>query len=130
MRNHHTLCVLAAASSLAAQNTFPLPTSATVTNATENTAPFNAPMRMRQTRLIDRNTLNAQGLPTSFSLWDMSAFDPTGRYVFTPSENGSGAGVFRYDTQTGQMVVLMAGNTALPRSVDPTTWVATCVGQG
>ncbi|MCC7065315.1 MAG: DUF839 domain-containing protein [Planctomycetes bacterium] len=127
MRTHLTLCVLVAASSLAAQNTFPLPASAVPgsTNSTENTAPFLAPMRMTQSLVTNRNTLNAQGLPSTFGLWDMSDFDPTGRYIFTPSEVGTGAGVFRYDTQTGQMVVLMVGNTSLPRSADPTTWVAT-----
>jgi hypothetical protein len=127
MRTRLTLCVLVAASSLAAQNTFPLPASAVPgsTNSTENTAPFLAPMRMTQSLVTNRNTLNAQGLPSTFGLWDMSDFDPTGRYIFTPSEVGTGAGVFRYDTQTGQMVVLMVGNTSLPRSADPTTWVAT-----
>ncbi|HEX5050629.1 MAG TPA: alkaline phosphatase PhoX [Planctomycetota bacterium] len=126
MRTHLPLCMLAAAASLAAQDTFPLPASAATgsTNGTEATAPFLAPIRMGQHRLVDRNTLNGQGLPASFSLWDMSAFDPTGRYVFTPSENPSGAGIFRYDTVSHQMVVLMAGNTALPRSGNPVGWSA------
>ena len=128
MKNHLTsLCLLVAASSLAAQNTFPLPASAAPgsTNATENTAPFQAPLRMTQTLVTNRNTLNAQGLPSTFGLWDMSDFDPTGRYIFTPSEVGTGCGVFRFDQQTGAMAVLMAGNTSLPRSADPNTWVAT-----
>lgn len=121
------LSALAVAASAAAQNTFPLPASAAPgsTNATENTAPFLAPLRFRQTLVVNRNTLNTQGLPSTFGLWDMSDFDPTGRYIFTPSEVSSGCGVFRYDQQTGQMAVLMAGNTALSRSSDPTTWVAT-----
>ncbi|MCA8963875.1 MAG: DUF839 domain-containing protein [Planctomycetes bacterium] len=118
------LSALAVAASAAAQDTFPLPASAASgsTNSTENTAPFLAPLRFRQTLVTNRNTLNTQGLPATFSLWDMSAFDPSGRYIFTPSENPNGCGVFRYDTQTGNMVVLFAGNTALPRSNDPTTW--------
>ncbi|MEZ6037121.1 MAG: DUF839 domain-containing protein [Planctomycetota bacterium] len=120
------IALLGAAASLAAQNTYPLPASAAPgsTNGTEATAPFVSPLRMRQTKVVDRNTLNTQGLPSTFGLWDMSDFDPTGRYVFTPSENGTGCGVFRFDQQTGQMVVLMAGNPNLSRNPDPNTWSA------
>jgi hypothetical protein len=121
------LCITVAASSLAAQNTFPLPASAVPgsTNAYENTAPFLAPMRMTQTQVTNRQTLTAQGLPATFGLWDMSAFDPTGRYIFTPSEVGDGCGVFRYDTVTRTHVTLMAGIPGTPRTADPNVWVAT-----
>ncbi|MCA9320814.1 MAG: DUF839 domain-containing protein, partial [Planctomycetes bacterium] len=43
----------------------------------------------------------------------------SGRYIFIPAEVGSGAGVFRYDTQTGQHVTLMQGNGSGTRQSDP-----------
>lgn len=125
--SYSILCIAVAASSLAAQHNFPLPASPATgaTDPYEDSAPFWAPNRVGQTRVVDRNTLNGQGLPATFSLWDMSAIEPSGRYIFTPSEVSSGGGVFRYDQQTGALAILMAGNPALPRSSDPSTWVAT-----
>lgn len=139
--NHLTsLCLLVAASSLAAQNPFPLPASAGSTTATENTAPFVAPLRMTQTLVTNRNTLLGQGLAPTLNNWDMIAIDPSSRFVFVPCENfAQGAGLFRYDTQTGSFATLLLGNgtgnagrTANPvgwnpatdefTSMDPSTW--------
>ena len=113
MRNLAPLCAVAAVSSLAAQNAFPLPASAGNTTALENTAPFVVPTRVRQTPVVNRNTLLARGLAPSLNNWDMIALDPSGRFIFVPCENfGGGAGVFRYDTQTGIFQTLMRGNGA------------------
>ncbi|MBK8975688.1 MAG: DUF839 domain-containing protein [Planctomycetes bacterium] len=117
--------------SLAAQATFPLPvpvgspnaTPPGSTNGAEGTAPFLAPLRMTQTLVVNRDTLTrTQGLPATFGLWDMSAFDPTGRYIFTPSEVSSGCGVFRYDTVTGIATTLMLGNNTGIRESNPAAW--------
>ncbi len=119
------LSALAVAASAAAQDTFPLPASAAPgsTDPYEATRPFLAPLRVSQTKVVDRNTLTAQGLPATFSDWDMTDFDPTGRYLFIPSETGStGAGVFRYDTVTRTHVTLFAGNTAVGRTANPVGW--------
>lgn len=120
-----SIATLAAAASLAAQTAFPLPASASSTTATENTAPFVAPFRMTQTKVIDRNTLMQAGLPASMVNFDMSTFDTTGRYIFTPAEVSSrGGGVFRYDTQTGMVAVLAHGNNTGVRTADPIGWSA------
>lgn len=107
------LLILATSTALVAQNSFPLPASASSTTHVENTAPFVVPLRMTQTLVTNRNTLMAQGLPTSLINWDMIALDPSSRYVFVPCENfGGGGGVFRYDTQTGVATVIWHGNNA------------------
>lgn len=126
MRTQQFFSCVATAAALAAQNAFPLPASAAPgsTNAFENTAPFVAPARMDQSLIVNRTTLNGQGLPATFGLWDMSDYDPTGRYIFTPSEVGTGCGLFRYDTQTGALAVLMVGNTLLLRNPNPVGWLA------
>lgn len=134
------LCIAVAASSLAAQNPFPLPASAGSTTATENTAPFVIPTRMTQTLITNRNTLLGQGLAPTLNNWDMVAFDSSSRFIFVPCENfAQGAGLFRYDTQTGAFATLLLGNgtgnagrTANPvgwnpatdefTSMDPSTW--------
>jgi secreted PhoX family phosphatase len=52
----------------------------------------------------------------------MLTVDPTGRYIFVPSEVGSGAGVFRYDTVSGQQLPMMVGNDTGVRTADPKHW--------
>lgn len=119
------LCIAVAASSLAAQNTFPLPASATNTTATENSAPFVVPTRMTQTLVTNRNTLMAQGLAPTLNNWDMVAFDPSSRFIFVPCENfAQGAGLFRYDTQTGTFATLILGNGGgnAARTANPAVW--------
>ena len=116
------LCIAVAASSLAAQNPFPLPASAGSTTATQNTAPFVIPSRMTQTLITDRTTLMGQGLPSSLNNWDMVAFDSSSRYIFVPCENfGAGGGLFRYDTQTRTHVTIWHGDSA-GRNPDPNTF--------
>ena len=122
MNKFTLLSLAAAASSLAAQNTYPLPASATSTTATENTAPFVIPMRMTQSLVTNRTTLMAQGLHASMISWDMVAFDSTSRFLFVPCENfAAGGGVFRYDTQTGTVATIWRGDEG-GRNPDPATF--------
>jgi len=61
---------------------------------------------------------------------DMSAFDPSGRYIFLPHETQYGAGVTRYDTVTDKAINLFMGdmNGAYGNwsgdfgALDPATW--------
>jgi hypothetical protein len=101
---------------------FPLPASAGDRTPTESTSPFLVPARMVQTKVTDRNTLLAQGLPNGFSQWDQMSFDPTGRYIFEATEQNYGAGVFRYDQSTHAVVALMQGNGTNVRNPNPAAW--------
>jgi hypothetical protein len=47
---------------------------------------------------------------TSGSMFDMLAYDPTGRYIFIPHETPFGAGASRYDTQTDKSEIIFAGD--------------------
>ena len=128
LKNIHPILCLGLAASLAAQDAFPLPASATSTTATQDTAPFVVPLRMKQTRVTDRFTLQAAGLGATLNNWDMIALDPSSRYVFVPCENfGAGGGVFRYDTQTNTHVEIWRGNGtgAANRNANPATFDAT-----
>jgi hypothetical protein len=118
------LIALPAATAALAAQAFPLPASADDRTPLEATAPFLVPARMVQTKVTDRNTLLAQGLPYEFSQWDQMSFDPTGRYIFESSEQTLGAGVFRYDRATHAVVALMQGNASGVRNPDPATWDA------
>ena len=109
------ISALALVATVSAQNAFPLPASAAPgsTNASEGTAPFLVPTRMTQTRVTDRNTLVQAGLPQSMFNWDMSTFDTSGRYIFTPAEVGSrGGGVRAARLAAGSRMLLHA--TTLP----------------
>ena len=103
----------------------------------EETRPFDLPPGYKQHKIIDRDTLTARGLPSTFGNWDMVAFSApensargaypdAGRSIFIPAEVGNGAGLFRYDVDTGNFVTLMhgigGGNAARnpdPASFDP-----------
>jgi len=101
-----------------AADSFPLPAPAVVpTN--EASAPFVIPDGFEQHLVVNRVTLNALGLPATFSTWDMIALDPTSRFIFVPCEAGEGAGVFRYDTLTGRQVPMLVGNATGVRTADP-----------
>lgn len=99
--------------------TFPLPRTTGDRTSLETTAPFLIPRGITQTRITDRRTLRARGLPSGFDKWDMVTYDDTGRFLFVPTEVGSGAGVFRYDTTSGGLVTLMRGNGTGKRESDP-----------
>ncbi|MCP5184328.1 MAG: DUF839 domain-containing protein [Pseudomonadales bacterium] len=57
-----------------------------------------------------QTAIRVPGLGTNASMWDMAAFDRTGRYVFIPHETQYGAGVSRYDIKTDRTVNLFRGD--------------------
>jgi hypothetical protein len=77
-----------------------------------------------------QSTVRVSELGTNASMTDMSAFDPSGRYIFLPHEVEFGAGVTRYDTKTDKATNLFKGdrNGATGRwdddygALDPATW--------
>jgi secreted PhoX family phosphatase len=100
-----------------------LSTSATLDASKESTAPFSLPTGFTQTKIVDRNTANLDpDFAATFGNWDMVALSPDNRYIFIPAEVGSGAGVSRYDTVTGDFVTGLKGDTTLTRSTNPATW--------
>ncbi|MCB1909852.1 MAG: DUF839 domain-containing protein [Rhodocyclaceae bacterium] len=91
-----------------------------VSIGTEMSRPFDLPPGYKQVKIIDRDTLTAQGLPATFGNWDMvsfsapensapGAYPDAGLSIFIPAEVGNGAGVFRYDVASGRFVTLMQG---------------------
>ncbi len=80
------------------------------------------------TKITDRNTLSAAypgTFQSTFGNWDMIDTDATGRYVYLPYEVSQGAGLGRYDRNTGNYVTLMGGNNTGIFSSNPATWSAT-----
>lgn len=95
--------------------------SAPVTD--ESTAPFLMPAEFTQTLIVDRNTANNDpDFAATFGNWDMITLDPSNRYVFIPAETGTGAGLTRYDRQTGDFVTAMTGNNSGVFATDPAQW--------
>ncbi|MEZ5558988.1 MAG: DUF839 domain-containing protein [Pseudomonadales bacterium] len=77
-----------------------------------------------------QSTVRVPGLGSNASMTDMSAFDPTGRYIFLPHETQYGAGVSRYDMKTDRTVNLFKGDMNGQSgdwsddfgALDPATW--------
>lgn len=100
-----------------------LSASAGVTD--EAVAPFNLPAGFTQTKLVDRNTANLDSdFASTFGAWDMISMDPTGQYVFIPHEVGQGAGLTRYDINSGDFVVGLKGNNTNAFESNPLIWDA------
>ncbi len=78
----------------------------------------------------EQSSLRVPGLGTNASMTDMSAFDPSGRYIFLPHETRFGAGVSRYDMKTDKTINLFKGNMNGAHgdwegdfgALDPATW--------
>jgi secreted PhoX family phosphatase len=99
-----------------------LSTTATVPTA-EDTAPFLLPTGFTQTEIVDRTKANLDPqFAATFGNWDMVALDPTNRYIYIPAEVGEGAGLARYDIQTGDFVSALTGQVALPYTTNPVGW--------
>lgn len=93
---------------------------ATPNHVNELTQPWTAPAGITQKQFtsmkeieadIAQSVVRVPGLGTGASMWDMVAYDPSGRYVFIPHETQVGAGLSRYDTETDTNVVLFRGDT-------------------
>ena len=78
----------------------------------------------------EQSVVRVPGLGSNAVMFDMSAFDPTGRYIFLPHETQYGAGLTRYDRTTDKAVVLFKGDMAGQNgdwshdfaALDPATW--------
>lgn len=98
--------------------------------------PWQVPAGVSQTNLTsiseieadpNQSAIRVPGLGTGAVMFDMSAFDPSGRYVFLPHETQWGAGLTRYDIETDRAVNLVAGDATGIWSgdygaFDPATW--------
>ncbi len=60
------------------------------------------------------------------SMFDMMAFDPSGRYIFIPHETPFGAGMSRHDTHTDMTELLFAGDSAV--AANPACTTSLCTG--
>lgn len=100
----------------------PLTASAPVTmpNSDEElNAPWVVPAGVTQTNLTsmseiesdsNQSVVRASGAGTSASMWDMAAFDATGRFVFNPHESPWSAGLSRYDRVKDENTLLWQGD--------------------
>lgn len=120
-------CTIAAVSQgvLAGSDVYftPLTQSAAVASpnhVNELNSPWQAPAGISQTNLTSvskieaditrQSTVRASGLGSSASMWDMVAYDETGKFIFIPHETMYGAGVTRYDIENDQAEVLFHGD--------------------
>jgi len=77
-----------------------------------------------------QSVVRVPGLGSVASMIDMSAFDPSGRYIFLPHETKYGAGVTRYDIKNDIAINLFKGDmngrlgnwSADYGALDPATW--------
>ena len=103
----------------------PLTHSEAVTAANsidETGAPWEAPAGMTQvnlTSLLEAETGAGQSIGrvpagSSSSMFDMLAYDATGRYIFIPHESPIGAGITRYDTETDTATLIFQGDQRGP----------------
>ncbi len=105
----------------------------------ELNSPWQMPAGVSATNLTSLHEIEADasqssvrvpGLGSGASMTDMSAFDPTGRYVFLPHETQFGAGLTRYDTETDKAINLFHGDMNGAHgdwsgdfgALDPATW--------
>ncbi len=97
------------------------------THFNEVNHPWRAPAGVSQVNLTSMSEIEADimqsvvrvdGLGTGASMWDMVAFDHTGKYIFIPHETAMGAGVTRYDIENDKAEVLFSGDAKGVRGVD------------
>ena len=92
---------------------------ATPNHINELTQPWVAPAGITQKQLtsmkeieakIGQSVVRVPGLGAGATMWDMVAFDPTGKYIFIPHETQFGAGLSRYDIANDTTTVLFHGD--------------------
>ena len=100
----------------------PLQQSAAVAppnHVNELNSPWQTPAGIGQSNLTSMNEVEAdvnQSIQRSVnrgsaaSMFDMLAYDPSGRYIFIPHETSWGAGLSRYDTVTDTNHLIFAGD--------------------
>ncbi|MEZ4921309.1 MAG: hypothetical protein R2792_19575 [Saprospiraceae bacterium] len=98
-----------------------LDVSAGVTD--EANSPFLLPAGFEQQLVVDRNTANGDAdFVSTFGNWDMITLDPSNQFIFIPHEVGTGAGLTRYDRNTGDFVTALRGNNSNVFETNPTVW--------
>ncbi|GAB3278603.1 alkaline phosphatase PhoX [Parahaliea aestuarii] len=118
--------LLAIASSAALAGTEPYFTPLTQSSAVatpnhvnELNTPWQAPAGISQENLtsmaeiessIDQSVVRVEELGTNASMWDMVAFDPSGKFLFIPHETAMGAGLSRYSIEEDRTEVLFSGD--------------------
>jgi hypothetical protein len=102
----------------------PLTAPATSLNTNEATNPFLLPTGWVATKVTDRTTLSSQaGFLSTFGSWDMMNIGGiSNEFIYIPMEVGTGAGVVRYDRDTGLSTTLLGGNNTGSFSSTPGTW--------
>ena len=105
----------------------PLTAPATSSNTNEVTNPFLLPAGWIATKVTDHVTLSSQtGYQSSFGSWDMINIGGiNNELIYIPMEVGTGAGVVRYNRDTGLSTTLLGGNNTDVFSSTPGTWSAT-----
>jgi hypothetical protein len=100
---------------------------ATPNHVNELNSPWQTPAGINQTNLTsmseieadtNQSVVRAEGLSTGASMWDMVAYDPTGKYIFIPHETSFSAGVTRYDIENDFAEVLFHGDGQGVRGTD------------
>ena len=84
----------------------------------ELSSPWQTPPGVRQRNLMSLSEVEADVEQSvrrvdaggASSMFDMLAYDPSGRYLFIPHETPFGAGVSRYDTEADRTQLLFAGD--------------------
>jgi len=114
---------------------YPLQQSAAVASPNhlnELNSPWQSPAGVKQKNLmslkeveadVNQSIQRSNGLGSGASMFDMLAYDPSGRYIFIPHETQWGAGVTRYDTVTDKSALLFAGDQGAQTT--PTCNIAT-----
>ncbi len=77
-----------------------------------------------------QSVVRVPGLGTNAAMFDMSAFDPSGRFIFIPHETQWGGGLTRYDRKTDKAINLFKGDMGGKdnnwendyAALDPATW--------
>ncbi|OAI11817.1 hypothetical protein A1507_19665 [Methylomonas koyamae] len=104
----------------------PLTASATSANTSENTNPFKLPAGWVQTEIVDVNAMNALfggAYPATFRAWDMLDIGGANhQFLYIPHEVQQGAGVTRFNRDTGVATILMQGNNTGIFDSDPASW--------
>lgn len=98
----------------------------------ELTQPWVAPAGIDQKNLTSMAEIEADitqsvvrtGTGNGQSMFDMIAYDPSGKYLFIPHETFSGAGVSRYSIEHDTNVVLFSGNEQGPNGDWSSDWGA------
>jgi len=146
-RKHLVIALLLAATQTASAGTDvffnPLTQPAAIAQVPDHinelNSPWQAPAGVTYKNLISmhkidadpsQSTVRVPGFGSSASNTDMSAFDPSGRYIFLPHETMFGAGVTRYDIETDHAVNLFKGDMNGGQgdwsndfgAFDPATW--------